>query len=65
MEQNSSIKFCVKLKKTTTEMSEILECAYSEKCLSRTCMCLVGMKSSKRFRYKATNIQNGNRNGNR
>jgi hypothetical protein len=35
MEQSIAIKFCVKLKKTTTETFEMLKSAYSEKCLSR------------------------------
>jgi hypothetical protein len=36
MEHRSAIKFRVKLKKTTTEMIEILKSAYGEECLSRT-----------------------------
>jgi hypothetical protein len=30
------MKFCVKLKKTVTETSEMLRSAYGEECLSRT-----------------------------
>jgi hypothetical protein len=36
MEQRAAIKFCVKLKKTATEMFEMLESVYNEECLSRT-----------------------------
>jgi hypothetical protein len=36
MEQGAAIKFCIKLKKTSTETFEILESTYGEECLSRT-----------------------------
>jgi hypothetical protein len=36
MEQRAGIKFCVKLKETTTETFEMLKTAYVEECLSRT-----------------------------
>jgi hypothetical protein len=36
MEQRAAIKFCVKLKKTATEMFEMLQIACGEECLSRT-----------------------------
>jgi hypothetical protein len=36
MEQRAAIKFCVKLKKTATETSEMLKSPYSKQCLSRT-----------------------------
>jgi hypothetical protein len=36
LEQRAVIKFCAKLKKTATEMFEMLKSAYSEDCLSRT-----------------------------
>jgi hypothetical protein len=36
MDQRAAIKSCVILKKTDTEMFEILKSAYSEECLSRT-----------------------------
>jgi hypothetical protein len=36
MEQREAIKFCVKLKKTSTETFEMLKSAYGEECLSRT-----------------------------
>jgi hypothetical protein len=35
MEERAVIKFCVKLKKTTTETFEMLKSAYGEECLSR------------------------------
>jgi hypothetical protein len=35
MEQRAAIKFCVKLKKTTTETFEMLKNSYGEECLSR------------------------------
>jgi hypothetical protein len=38
MEKRPAIKFCVKLKKTTTEKFEMLESAYGEECLLRTSM---------------------------
>jgi hypothetical protein len=34
MEQRAVIKFCVKLKKTGTEMFEMLKNVYCEECLS-------------------------------
>jgi hypothetical protein len=36
MEQRAAIKFCVKLKKTATEMFEMLKSAYREESLSRS-----------------------------
>jgi hypothetical protein len=36
MEQGAAIKFCVKLKKTTTETFGMLKSAYGEELLSRT-----------------------------
>jgi hypothetical protein len=36
MEQKAAIAFCVKLKKTATEMFEMLKSAYDEEYLSRT-----------------------------
>jgi hypothetical protein len=36
MEHRAEIKFCVKLKKTATEMSETFKSAYGEECLSKT-----------------------------
>jgi hypothetical protein len=36
VEQRAVIKFCVKLKKTATEMFEMLKSVYVEECLSRT-----------------------------
>jgi hypothetical protein len=36
MEQRAEIKFCVKLKKTATDMFEMLKNAYGEECLLRT-----------------------------
>jgi hypothetical protein len=38
MEQKAAIKFCVKLKKITAEMFEMLKSAYGEECLSRKCV---------------------------
>jgi hypothetical protein len=36
MEKRATIKFCVKLKKPTTETFEMLKSTYGEECLSRT-----------------------------
>jgi hypothetical protein len=36
MEQRASIKFCVKLNQTVTEMFEMLKSVYGEECSSRT-----------------------------
>jgi hypothetical protein len=36
MERRTAIEFCVKLKKTATETSEMLKNAYVDECLSRT-----------------------------
>jgi hypothetical protein len=43
MEQRAVIKFSVKLKKTGTEMFEMLKCVYDEECLQ---VCLNGIKDS-------------------
>jgi hypothetical protein len=36
IEQGKANKFCLKLKKTATEMFQMLKGVYGEKCLSRT-----------------------------
>jgi hypothetical protein len=46
MEQTAAIKSCVKLKKTATEMFEILKSAYGEERLSRISV----SEQHKRFR---------------
>jgi hypothetical protein len=36
MEQRAAIIFCLKLKKTATEIFEMFKIAYGEECLSKT-----------------------------
>jgi hypothetical protein len=53
MEQRAGIKYCVKLKKTTTETFEILKSEYTEECLSSTCV----LKWQKRFQEGLKNCE--------
>jgi hypothetical protein len=55
MEQRVANKFCVKLKKTAIEMSEILYNVYGEEWLSTKRVCLNGLKCS----GKGESLQNG------
>jgi hypothetical protein len=56
MEQRAAIKFCVKLKKTTTETFEMLKSSYGKNAY-REQVCLNGIKGSKKgeSHYKTMN----------
>jgi hypothetical protein len=49
MERRAAIKFCLNLKKTDIETSEMLKSAYGEECLSRTSV-FEWHKTSKKLR---------------
>jgi hypothetical protein len=59
MEQRAAIKFCVQLRKTATETSEMLKNAYGEECLSRTSV----FECHKRFRGGQESLQDDERKG--